>query len=128
MTWYPATLPGRLRASAERIWTACPEKSRQRVEKAFPIVDIPSQDVLEVGGKYKWRRDGERHQYNPLTIARLQQAVRGKTGRPGRISAGKSISRTAKADFCAGLFEMQPVGRPVLLDEVEPWHDDCPTI
>ena len=48
----------------------------QRLKKASPVADLPDQDLLELGGTYKWRRDGERHQYNPLTIARLQQAVR----------------------------------------------------
>ncbi len=31
---------------------------------------------LEIGGDYRWRRDGEAHAVNPATIATLQQAVR----------------------------------------------------
>ena len=31
---------------------------------------------LEVGGQYQWRRRGEYHLTNPLTVAKLQQAVR----------------------------------------------------
>ena len=31
---------------------------------------------LEIGGDYRWRRDGEAHAANPTTIASLQQAVR----------------------------------------------------
>ena len=31
---------------------------------------------LEIGGDYRWRRDGEAHAVNPNTIATLQQAVR----------------------------------------------------
>ena len=31
---------------------------------------------LTVGGEFYWRRDGELHQWNPLTISQLQQAVR----------------------------------------------------
>ena len=33
---------------------------------------------LEIGGEYRWRRDGEAHVVNPFTIASLQQAVRNK--------------------------------------------------
>src|SRR5690606_16339059 len=31
---------------------------------------------LEIGGDYRWRRNGERHMFNPTTVAKLQQAVR----------------------------------------------------
>jgi len=95
---------------------------RQRVEKAFPIVDIPCQDVLEAGGKYQWRRDGERHQYNPLTIARLQQAVR-RNDRPAWEDFCRQIDQqNREGGLLRGLFEMQPVGSPVALDDVEPWQ------
>ena len=35
-------------------------------------------DINEVdyGGDYKWRRNGEAHMLNPLTISKLQQSVR----------------------------------------------------
>ena len=33
---------------------------------------------LEIGGEYRWRRDGEAHMLNPTTIAKLQQAVQAK--------------------------------------------------
>ena len=33
-------------------------------------------DVLEPGGRYAWRRDGETHLWNPKTIGTLQHAVR----------------------------------------------------
>ncbi len=33
-------------------------------------------DILPVGGVYAWRRDGERHIWNPETIALVQHAVR----------------------------------------------------
>jgi len=96
---------------------------QQRMEKAFPIVDIPSQDVLETGGKYKWRRDGERHQYTPLTIARLQQAVRGKD-RPAWEDFSRQIDQqNREGGLLRGLFTLRPAGRPVPLDNVEPWND-----
>ena len=32
--------------------------------------------VLDTGGQYQWREDGEHHQFNPQTIHKLQSAVR----------------------------------------------------
>ena len=31
---------------------------------------------LDIGGDYRWRRNGERHMFNPTTITKIQQAVR----------------------------------------------------
>jgi glutamate synthase (NADPH/NADH) large chain len=39
-------------------------------EALFELVELP------VGGRYLWRRRGERHKWNPATIAKLQAAVR----------------------------------------------------
>jgi glutamate synthase (NADPH/NADH) large chain len=36
--------------------------------------------VLVSGGEYQWRADGERHLFNPLTIHKLQAAVRSRDG------------------------------------------------
>jgi len=43
--------------------------------RAYPRTD---REVLPVGGVLQWRRDGERHIWNPDTIASLQHAVRAK--------------------------------------------------
>jgi glutamate synthase domain-containing protein 2/glutamate synthase domain-containing protein 1/glutamate synthase domain-containing protein 3 len=65
--------------------------------RAYPRTD---RDVLPVGGVLQWRRDGERHIWNPDTIATLQHAVRAQTlvlaaggdvGDPGRDDGGRSI-------------------------------------
>ncbi len=44
--------------------------------RAYPRTD---REVLPVGGVLQWRRDGERHIWNPDTIATLQHAVRSQT-------------------------------------------------
>ena len=31
---------------------------------------------LDIGGDYRWRRNGEKHMFNPTTVSKLQQAVR----------------------------------------------------
>ena len=47
-----------------------------RHRRAFPPIDVQKEQTLDAGGNYQWRRDGEHHQWNPLTVARLQHAVR----------------------------------------------------
>src|SRR5207302_2496383 len=47
----------------------------ERHRRGFPPVRVDGQ-VLNAGGQYQWRREGEYHQYNPETVARLQHAVR----------------------------------------------------
>ena len=45
-----------------------------RINKAFEFENDISD--IEIGGEYKWRRNGEAHMLNPLTISKLQQSVR----------------------------------------------------
>ncbi len=50
-------------------------ETRERHERAYsdPVAADP---MLEQGGELYWRRDGERHHWNPYTIGKLQQAAR----------------------------------------------------
>ncbi len=48
---------------------------RHRV--GFPTREIPLQ-MLDVGGIYQWKQRGEKHLFNPETIALLQQSTRNK--------------------------------------------------
>ena len=47
-----------------------------RHHKAFDRKELAANLDLEIGGEYRWRRDGEKHMFNPLSIAKLQKAVR----------------------------------------------------
>lgn len=49
------------------------EETIRRHSKAF---DDLCCEILDEGGNYKWRINGEYHQYNPKTISLLQQSVR----------------------------------------------------
>jgi glutamate synthase domain-containing protein 2/glutamate synthase domain-containing protein 1/glutamate synthase domain-containing protein 3 len=49
----------------------------ERHARAYPTA---RDELLPVGGVYAWRRDGERHMWNPETIALVQHAVRGANG------------------------------------------------
>src|SRR3954449_13316223 len=92
-------------------------------------------DLLPVGGVYAWRRDGEKHMWNPETIALLQHAVRAvppngttKSG-PSGVGAGsekyREYARMVNEDATRratlrGLLSFREGRKPVPLDEVEP--------
>ena len=74
---------------------------------------------LESGGFFQWRKDGEYHQFNPLTIHLLQQAVR-----TGEYKTFKEYSRhlnqeTQRLCTIRGLLEFIPSKHPVSIYEVE---------
>ncbi len=51
------------------------QESIQRHSHAYPDREANS-PTLDVGGEYQWRKEGEAHLFNPLTIHTLQKAVR----------------------------------------------------
>jgi glutamate synthase (NADPH/NADH) large chain/glutamate synthase (ferredoxin) len=100
-------------------------------------------NVLPVGGVYAWRRDGERHIWNPETIALVQHAVRASNGRVGDALGGDSRARDEIRESPAyakyreyahavnddairtatlrGLLQIRTEGHePIALDQVEP--------
>jgi glutamate synthase domain-containing protein 2 len=78
---------------------------------------------LPVGGVYAWRRDGERHMWNPETISLLQHAVRGIHGDAQQKYdeyAEMINSDAARKATLRGLLNFRTDLEPVPLDEVEP--------
>ena len=71
------------------------------------------------GGRYKWRRDGERHQLTPNVIGLLQHAVRSADYRVFRKYTRFVDERTTRGCDLRGLLDFRP-GAAVPLDEVEP--------
>ena len=100
------------------------EESRRRHAAAFPSVEVPGTLDLDVGGLHQWRRNGEHHLFNPLTIAHLQHAV--QQDRPETYQAfADAINEQARhLGTLRGLldFEDDPA-RALPLDEVEPWTE-----
>ena len=74
---------------------------------------------LDWGGRYKWRRDGERHQLTPNVVALLQHAVRSADYRVFRKYTRFADQRTTAGCDLRGLLDFRP-GAPVPLAEVEP--------
>jgi glutamate synthase domain-containing protein 2/glutamate synthase domain-containing protein 1/glutamate synthase domain-containing protein 3 len=99
--------------------------------RAYPRTD---RDVLPVGGVLQWRRDGERHIWNPDTIASLQHSVRAQTG--NGAAGGAQVARDPQQTYdefarqanedatrkaaLRGLMKLRVADEPVPLDEVEP--------
>jgi glutamate synthase (ferredoxin) len=50
------------------------EETERRHHVGFPERAIADNLDLDMGGQYQWRRSGERHMFNPLTISKLQEA------------------------------------------------------
>jgi glutamate synthase (NADPH/NADH) large chain/glutamate synthase (ferredoxin) len=81
------------------------------------------EDPLPVGGIYAWRRDGERHMWNPDTISLLQHSVR-----HGGAAAYAEYARIANDDATRratlrGLLEIRRDQTAIPIEEVEPWTE-----
>lgn len=89
---------------------------------AFPLSKIANSDRLEVGGEYRWRRTGERHMFNPTTVAKLQQAVRMNNFKSYEVYSRTINEQSKNLMTLRGLFEFQEYD-PIPIDEVEPWTE-----
>jgi len=102
------------------------QEALDRHARAFgPRAEGPD-GLLPVGGVYAWRRDGERHMWNPETISLLQHSVRmNGTGEPDAREKYREYARMANDDATAratlrGLLRLRTDVEPVPLEEVEP--------
>jgi glutamate synthase (NADPH/NADH) large chain len=77
--------------------------------------------VLEPGGEYQWRRDGEVHLFNPETVFLLQHATRSRRYRVFQQYTSTVDDLAARTGSLRGLFRLRTgVRPPVPVDEVEP--------
>ncbi len=74
---------------------------------------------LDFGGEYHYRHTGERHLWNPITVSRLQHAVKFDDAN-AYADYSRAVNEQSR-HLCTlrGLFEFVP-GRSVPIDEVEP--------
>ncbi len=94
------------------------EETLERHRCAFGPRPAGAMD-LDFGGEYHFRHAGERHLWNPTTVAKLQHAVR-NDDHDAYLAYARAINDQSKA-LCTlrGLFEFVP-GQAVPLEEVEP--------
>ncbi|WP_405606386.1 glutamate synthase large subunit [Polaribacter sp. Asnod1-A03] len=94
----------------------------QRYKQAYPDKNIDKNLSLNIGGDYRWRRNGERHLFNPTTVAKLQQAVRLSDQASYDVYAKTINEQSESLMTIRGLFEFDNLD-PIPLEEVEPWTD-----
>jgi glutamate synthase domain-containing protein 2/glutamate synthase domain-containing protein 1/glutamate synthase domain-containing protein 3 len=116
--WFPGT-PSRIGGAD---LAAVAREAGRRYRRAYGDMPIPSGAALPAGGKYQWRRSGETHQYNPETIARLQQAVRNRDRSAWREYSGQVDRLNRSGAMIRGLIRIKPVERPIPIDQVTPWR------
>jgi glutamate synthase (ferredoxin) len=95
---------------------------KKRYQKAFPNSEIANLLPLEIGGIYRWRRTGEKHMFNPSTIAKLQQAVRLNSPESYTEYSKMVNDQSENLMTIRGLFEFNNLD-PIPLDEVESWTE-----
>ncbi|HSR88000.1 MAG TPA: glutamate synthase-related protein, partial [Pontiella sp.] len=76
--------------------------------------------VLDPGGEYHWRKDGERHLFNPTTIRLLQECARDGDYAKYKQYCKAVDDQNAAAFTLRGLMEFHSDRQPIPLDEVEP--------
>ncbi|WP_422083576.1 glutamate synthase large subunit [Ulvibacterium sp.] len=94
----------------------------KRHKKAFGKKELAATLDLEIGGEYRWRRDGEKHMFNPLSIAKLQKAVRNNESGTYKEFSEMVNEQSKNLMTIRGLFEFSNFD-PIPLDEVEPWTE-----
>ncbi|HEY3332028.1 MAG TPA: glutamate synthase large subunit [Capsulimonadaceae bacterium] len=84
---------------------------------AFP--ERPVDAVLDAGGNYQWRSDGEYHLFSPMTIHKLQRAVR--TADFGVFKEYSSLvnEQDEKHATLRGMLKFKTDRQPIPIDEVQ---------
>ncbi|MBT8283162.1 MAG: glutamate synthase large subunit, partial [Muriicola sp.] len=92
----------------------------KRHKKAFADKRVAANLEVEIGGEYRWRRGGEKHMFNPLTIAKLQKSVRNNEPETYKEYSEIVNEQSKELMTLRGLFEFTNFD-PIPIDEVEPW-------
>ncbi len=100
------------------------QEAQMRHARGFPQRQINGR-VLEVGGEYQWRHDGEHHLFNPETIHRLQYACRTNNYEIYKEYAALINDQSKKLATLRGLLEFKYPENPIPLEEVESVESIC---
>ncbi|MDY0779820.1 glutamate synthase large subunit [Tenacibaculum sp. IB213877] len=94
----------------------------KRHNSAFQTIKVEGTMPLSIGGDYRWRRNGEKHMFNPNSIAKLQQAVNSKSKETYNTYSKLINEQSKNLMTIRGLFEFNNLD-PISIDEVEPWTE-----
>ena len=93
------------------------EEALERHRHAFP--DRQVNGVLDAGGQYQWRDNGEFHLFNPQSIHKLQNACR--TGNYKIFQEYAALINNQAKNLCTlrGLLDFKFAENPIPIEEVE---------
>lgn len=94
------------------------EETIMRHKNAFDL--LRDKDSLDAGGLYHYRRDGEHHLWNPLTISKLQLSTKRNDFKTFKEYSDLINDQNEKRVTLRSLFEFDTSGKKVPLEEVEP--------
>jgi glutamate synthase domain-containing protein 2/glutamate synthase domain-containing protein 3 len=94
-------------------------ESLARHRHGYPPIRVNG-EVLDNGGQYQWRRDGEYHSWNPDTVAKLQHAVRVDSFKTFQEYSQLVDDESRHRCTLRGLINIKKGRKPVPLSEVEP--------
>jgi glutamate synthase (ferredoxin) len=92
---------------------------RARHRTAFPNRPLNGR-TLDAGGHYQYRRDGEYHLFNPVTIHKLQHACRSNSYDVFKEYSELVNDQSRRLCTLRGLLELEFADTPIPVDEVEP--------
>ncbi len=95
---------------------------QSRYRNAFTFDDASGSLDLEMGGEYRWRRNGERHMFNPTSVSKLQQAVRQNNSKSYDEYSKMINEQSERLMTLRGMFKFKQLN-PISIDEVEPWTE-----
>lgn len=95
------------------------EEARLRHEKAFKR-SRGAVSLLELGGQYNYRAQGERHLWSPKTISALQRAARANDATSYEEYSKEINEQTRGLITLRGMWDFVPAPSPLPLEEVEP--------
>ena len=85
---------------------------------------VPLEPTLDPGGQYQWRKEGEEHLFNPLTIQSLQKATRTDDYQEFKIFSSLIDDQNERLYTLRGLLDFNTEIRvPVPIEEVEPLEE-----
>ena len=86
-------------------------ETAERHARAYPPDGVhQAHRVLEVGGEYQWRREGEPHLFDPDTVFRLQHSTRQRRYDIFKQYTGRIDDQTSRLMTLRGLMALQAHG------------------
>ena len=95
------------------------DEAFRRHELGYPQGNEPIGGEFYNPGDYQWRFNGEKHMWDPESIAELQRAVRLRDNKAFRRFTERQNRRSTDQATLRGLLKLKK-GKPVPLEEVEP--------